>query len=121
MSAVFDRDTSCRKLFPEPFATPLLGLAGMTKLPLHYLGESLACPLARLGSAEDPYNLIPLQDKPKLRISAILWLGDIAYVENGLGVYIILQSKLFDAICETIVSANHLGRGFGCAKNNVLV
>ena len=75
MSTVFDRDTSCRKLFPEPFATPLLGLARMTKLPLHYLGEGLACPLARLGSAEDPYNLIPLQDKPKLRISSILWLG----------------------------------------------
>lgn len=41
---------------------------------------------------------------------------DISYVQNGLGVYILLQSKFFDAICEMVVLANHLGRGFGCAK-----
>jgi hypothetical protein len=41
---------------------------------------------------------------------------DIAYVENGLGVYILLQSKFFDAIREIVILADHLGRGFGCAK-----
>ena len=41
---------------------------------------------------------------------------NIAHVENGLSIYILLQSQLFDAIGEIIVFANHLGCGFGCAK-----
>ena len=41
---------------------------------------------------------------------------DIAHVENGLSIYILLQPKLFDANGEIIVFANHLGCGFGCAK-----
>lgn len=90
---VFYCDTSSRKLCPEPFTTLLLGLARMTQLPLDYLGEGLACPLARLRSTKDLYYLVPLRIR--------------------LGVYILLQSKLFDAICEIIVLANHLGCGFG--------
>lgn len=39
-----------------------------------------------------------------------------AHVENGLSIYIVLQSKFFDAICETIVFANHLGCCFGYTK-----
>ena len=58
----------------------------MSKLPLDYLGERLACPLARLGSAKDLYYLMPLRIEPNfvLEPRSYLLLGALLTSRMGL-------------------------------------
>lgn len=76
-------------------------------LPVHWPG--LEAP--RISTTSRPYGYAH-------ETYVAVHYRNIAYVENGLSVYIFLQSKFFDAICEIIVLADQLRRGFGCAKNN---